>query len=254
MAGLFFHLFEHTNGLKGVNNLKWLLFAIFILLLLILLILITKVNVKLNYYRGQGNDDLSIELRAWFGIIRYKIKIPYIKVAEDSPTIVARKKTIKGNRAENPKEKEEKKEKLVAEELLNSLNDTKVLLKHVVGLHKIIRSFLRKVKVRNLQWDTEIGIGDAAITGILIGAFWAVKGSLVSIVSHYMRLIEMPKIIITPNFHQAISKTRFQCMFQVRIGHAIFAAIKLVKFWKGGRPKFKSESLSILSEDKSKTV
>ena len=57
----------------------------------------------------------------------------------------------------------------------------------------------------------------------------------------------MPNISVQPQFQMAISQTSFKCMLQFRIGHAIIAGIKLLKFWKGGRPHFKSKSLSGLS-------
>jgi hypothetical protein len=105
-----------------------------------------------------------------------------------------------------------------------------------------------------MEWNSMIGIGDAARTGTLVGALWIVKGSIIGVISNYIRLKEMPKLSITPNFQQAISQTRFSCMIQFRIGNAMLAGIKLVKYWKGGKPKFRTKPLSKFSEEKTKTV
>ena len=68
--------------------MKWFAFALIILFLLLLLIIVTKITVLFSYYHGQDNDDLKIKFKAWFGLITYKINVPLIKIAEDSPAIV----------------------------------------------------------------------------------------------------------------------------------------------------------------------
>ncbi len=99
-----------------------------------------------------------------------------------------------------------------------------------------------------------IGIGDAAHTATITGVLWSVKGGLIALLSHYFRLKEMPALFITPNFQRPDIQTHLKCMIQFRIGNAMLAGIKLVKYWKGGRPKFHSKQLSFLSKDKSKSV
>ncbi|MEW8986888.1 MAG: DUF2953 domain-containing protein, partial [Bacillus sp. (in: firmicutes)] len=134
------------------------------------------------------------------------------------------------------------------------IKDLETLIKHVVSMHKIIRNFLRKVSINDIQWHSVVGVGDAATTGTLTGALWSVKGSLLGLLSLYMRIKEMPKLSISPSFLRPVSETHFQCMIQFRIGYAMLAGIKLVKYWKGGRPKFQSNHLKIFSKDKSKSV
>ncbi|EIJ79272.1 hypothetical protein PB1_16984 [Bacillus methanolicus PB1] len=231
--------------------MKWLVIALAVLLLLLIIVFVTKLTIYVNYDHVQDNDHLKLEFRAWLGLIRYKLKIPLIKIDENSPTVVLKEEKQMGN--EKKPSKEEAKQ-YSAEDLLNSLKDTKEILTHVIGLHKIIRKFLKKVTIKQFEWFSVAGIGDAAYTGILIGALWAVKGSIVGIISHNMKLKVIPKIIITPNFQRAISKTTLRCMFQFRIGHAMLAGIKLVKYWKGGKPKFRSKALSVFSDDKTKSV
>ena len=63
-----------------------------------------------------------------------------------------------------------------------------------------------------------------------------------------------PNLSVHPHFQLAVTQTSFKCMLQFRIGHAMVAGIKLVKFWKGGWPQFKSKPLSHLSQERSKPV
>lgn len=229
----------------------WLIIILLVLLILILAIIFTKLNVHIDYYHGQDNDNLTITFKAWFGLIRYKISVPLIKIDKDSPSIVYKEK-VKTGQQETTKKEDVK--NFSTEDLVNNLSNANKIFTHVFGLHKIIRRFLKKVSVQKMEWHTNAGIGDAAYTGMLIGALWTVKGGLIGIISHYMKLKEMPIISVTPNFQRAISQTRLLCMIQFRIGHAMLAGIKLVKFWRGGLPNLKGKSLSKISGDKTNTV
>jgi hypothetical protein len=228
-----------------VSKLKWLIFALIILLILLVIILWTKLTIILDIYHGNDNDHIKLEFKIWFGIIKYKKEIPLIKIDEDSPTIVIKGKSKMG---QGEKDVKEDVNQISKKDLLSSLRDAKRLLKHVVKLHKIVREFLLKVSVKQMEWHTVMGVGDAAYTGMFTGAIWAIKGSMVGIISQYMKLKEMPKMTVTPAFQHAISQTRFKCMFQFRIGQAMLAGLKLIKFWKGGRPNFETKPLSILSK------
>ncbi|HYK72697.1 MAG TPA: DUF2953 domain-containing protein [Pseudoneobacillus sp.] len=226
--------------------MKWLIIALIILLILIITIIWTKLTIILDFYHGNDNDHLKLEFKIWFGLIKYKKDIPLIKIDDDSPSIVYEEKTKMGKEEKTSKEDIKQ---ITENDILRSLRDAKRLLKHVVKLHAIIRHFLTKVKVKKLEWHSVIGFGDAAHTGMLTGAVWAIKGSMVGIISHYMKLIDMPRMTVTPYFQQTVTQTRFRCMFQFRIGQAMLAGIKLIKFWKGGRPHFESKSLSVLSKE-----
>lgn len=233
-----------------MNSLKWLLLCLIILLLLIFLIVITKITILINYHHSQDDDRLDVKIKAWFGLIKYKISVPIIKIDDDSAAIVYEQKTQAGEQAEP----DQKKKKFSAKGLIRGIEDTRTLLTHIVSLHRIVRSFLRKVSLKDIKWQSVIGIGDAAITGTLTGGLWAVKGGLLGVLSNYFSMKNMPELSITPSFLRPVSQTRFQCMIQFRIGYAMLAGIKLVKYWKGGRPKFQSNHLKILSKDKSKSV
>lgn len=211
----------------------------------------TKVTIHFQFNHARDNDHLKLKFRVWFGLIRYTLDVPLIKMDDDSPTIVVKEIVKKGTQE---KQIQEDTKRFSEDDLLNSISNWKSLLAHVVKLHKIIRMFLKKVSVKNLEWHSVVGLGDAAHTGMIIGALWTAKGSLIGLVSHYILLKEMPKIIITPHFQQFVSQTHLTCIIQFRVGHAILAGVKLVKFWKGGLPHFKRKPKSVLSSDKTKHV
>lgn len=218
---------------------------------LLLVTFITKIKVIFEIYHKRDNDHIKITFRAWFGLIRYKITIPLFKIDDNSPTIVMKEKVETGQ-DENIKKKDTK--QYSANDLLNSLSDYKEIVHHIISLHHIVRHFLSKVSIKNVEWHTVVGLGDAAHTGMITGAVWALKGSIIAILSKYLKLKGMPKMSVNPHFQMLISQTSFRCMIEFRSGHAIFAGIKLVKFWKGGMPSFKSKGLSKLSVDKTKSL
>ena len=226
--------------------MHWGLISIIILLIFLLLIgilIVTKVKVLINIHHSQDDDHIKLKFSAWLGLLRYTINVPLIKIDEHSPSIVVKEE----GQSNIPNDKKTKKtKKFSTEEILKSFEDTKTIIEHVVGLHKIVRKFLNTITITKLNWHTIFGIGDAAHTGILVGVGWSLKGSLLGVISHYMKLETKPIISITPAFQSLFSDTKLECMIHFRLGHAMLAGIRLVKFWRGGKPIFKTAPLSKL--------
>jgi hypothetical protein len=233
-----------------VNELIWLLIVLFILLFLFILIIFTKLTIIVNYFHHNDDDDLKLEFRIWFGLIRYKKHIPLIKIDDDSPTLVVKSK--KGNDTGAKQEEELDVHQFGKNHLLANLKNTEELLHRVFKLHVIVRKFFRRVTIKQFEWHTLMGTRDAAETGVLTGAIWAIKGSIIGLISHYLRLKKMPNISVTPYFQQAIIQTRLTCMIQFRVGYAILAGLKLIKFWKGGKPHLHTSAE--FSKEKTKSV
>lgn len=182
---------------------------------------------------------------AWFKLVRYTIDIPMIGIDKDNPSLVLKEDVKTGK---NEKVKNEKKDRLTPKELIRSLQEKKEFLRHIIDLHTIIRKFLGHVSIIQWKWYSTVGIGDAAHTGMLTGVIWSIKGTIVGMLSHTMRLKVHPEMEVTPNFQQKVSKTRFQCIIHFRIGYAIVAGMKLVLFWRGGIPKLRSKPLSTITD------
>ncbi|PFG05119.1 DUF2953 domain-containing protein [Bacillus sp. es.034] len=228
----------------------WTLIIIAALILFLLFIaIITKLTVTISLYHGNDNDHFKVKLRAWFGLIKYTIDIPLVKLDDDGPNVVVEQKTKKGKESNPSKEKESKK-KITPHDFIASLHDTKEIVIHVQSMHRIMRGFLKKVKLDQVEWKTLFGTGDAASTGTLTGTIWGMKGSIIGILSGYMRLQSMPVIEVTPTFQHAVIQTQFSCIIQFRIGNAILVGFKILRYWRGGMAKFKTKPLSTISGEK----
>jgi hypothetical protein len=171
-------------------------------------------------------------------------------VDDDSPSLIVKSKAHLGDSPND--ETEPKVNQIDNDEFLSNLQKSKDIMHKVFGMHVIMKKFLHRVTIKHLEWQTLIGVGDAAYTGMMTGALWAVKGGIIGLLSSYMRMKEMPQLSITPHFQASVIHTRLICMFQFRIGYAILAGLKLIKFWKGGKPHLKSKT--DFREEKTKSV
>ncbi|WP_238583589.1 DUF2953 domain-containing protein [Anoxybacteroides amylolyticum] len=204
-----------------------------IILILLVVFLCMKLSISLFFQHAQDDDECRITFSMLFGLIRYTVRIPLIKVDKESPGIVvAHKQTV-----QNVSESEPKRSKYNPREIVHSFKEAKDFVHHVVHLHVIARKFFSHVSVTKMEWQSKIGTGDAAKTGLVVGMGWSLKYGVVAIISKYMRLKTKPLLSITPSFQQAVSETKFVCMIHFRIGHAIVAAIRIIKYWRGNRWK-----------------
>ncbi|MFZ7947267.1 hypothetical protein [Neobacillus sp. 19] len=137
----------------------WLWLTLSILLVLFIIIILTKLTIIVNYYHHNDNDDLMIEFRVWF-VIKYKINVPLIKIDDDSPSVVVKSHSHMGD--SDPENPEHKVNQITNKDVTASLKKTKEILEKVFNLHVIVRKFFRKVTVKKLEWDSLVGLGDAA--------------------------------------------------------------------------------------------
>ncbi|MCA1065951.1 DUF2953 domain-containing protein [Rossellomorea sp. AcN35-11] len=232
--------------------MSWWMWALVILMALMIvlffILMITKLTITLSLYHGNDNDHFKVKLRAWFGLLKYTIDVPLVKLDDDGPNVVFEEEQKRGDES-NPSNKKETK-KITPSEFIDSLSDTKAIVSHVQSLHRIIRTFLKKVKLDHVQWKTLFGTGDAASTGTMTGTIWGLKGSIIGLLSGYMRLQSMPVIEVTPTFQHAVIQTQFSCIIQFRIGNAILVGFKILRYWRGGRVRFKTKPLSSFSGEK----
>ncbi|GAE25840.1 hypothetical protein JCM9140_1858 [Halalkalibacter wakoensis JCM 9140] len=203
--------------------------VILALILLFIIVAASKIKIYVDYKHNKDDDLLEAKVTFW-GMKVYSFSAPVIKVDDDSASlIVEEEQKIAGM--------ETKKALPVTPELLHDyFRWLKDFLDHVVGLHKIVKKFLKKVSVNSFTWHTDIGVGDAAHTAQLAGAIWGVKGNIVGLIGNYMRMKFMPKLSVDPHFQAMVSHTYLSCMFSFRIGHAILAGLMLLKHWRR-RPK-----------------
>ncbi|QHM14478.1 hypothetical protein C7M29_02179 [Bacillus subtilis] len=209
--------------LEEVKNMVYVLTAILILIGIVLLLRM-KIHVALEYLHAGDNDKLTLKITALFGLIRIKKTIPAIKVNKEDGTVDIKQKT------ESKMKKSSGKKKITQNDVQQSINKIEMLLHQVTRLRKISASFLAHLHITKLEWVTVIGIQDAAVTGVLTGAVWGVKGGIAAMLYDHLDFVNKPVYEVIPSFQVPVSKTHFQCIFFFRFGHAMLAAFKFVKY------------------------
>ncbi|KGP90217.1 hypothetical protein N780_06280 [Pontibacillus chungwhensis BH030062] len=213
----------------------WVLAIVIFFVVNIIIVWFSRLYITLTYLHSSDRDFLKVELRLWKWI-RIKKEVPMMALDKEDLSLKTKEKTEVGN-----KNKGEQEKSYTPEEVFNRIQSIQDLITRVVGLHKIIRRFLRKVHVHTLLWDTQVGTSNASITGLVCGGIWSLKGTLVGVISNYMKLQATPEIYVTPYFQQKHSQTRLECMISFRFGQAIYAVLQVVRYSRGNIPKWRKK-------------
>ncbi|WNF36060.1 DUF2953 domain-containing protein [Bacillaceae bacterium IKA-2] len=216
--------------------MHWIWWVVIGVISILLLLPFAKISVKIKYYHHQDNDELNVKMSTFFGLASYKVSVPILKIDDDSAAIIVKEEQHSAiNDSENTM-------KITADTIIRSIRDIKNFLKHVIGFSKIIRKFLGRISITKFSWRSCLGVGDAAATGTMVGAAWALKGSAIGMIAHFMKLKVNPILDVQPTFQVPSSHTELSCMISFRLGYAIIAALQIVTHWKR-RPKFTTENL-----------
>jgi len=191
-----------------------------ILIFLLIMVIFTKLKIDCTYKFESKDQWATIQMKAVFGLIRYRIKIPSEKINRQKKQAEHEEKEMNGMVQETGKDG------------LSSLEPIKQLLPHLDEMYKVLKSILKKLQIIQFEWKSAIGTGNAASTAIACGVGWTLKGNVIGVISHYFTLKVNPDLQITPVFNHFASQTYLRCMIQMRIGHAILAGIKLLKYWR----------------------
>lgn len=208
----------------------WILLAF---LLLLLIIAITPLRIVISYGRVGGNDRLTLEVSAWFRLIRIAYELPVVQLAagQKGPELVAK-----------VEKKESASRKGINLEKLNKWRrNYRQLLERVHDLLPIVKRMMRRVQCPEIEWHTTLGLGEAAGTGALTGLVWGVKSMVIAFFSHQISLRTIPRISVQPVWNNQIIRTQFRCILTFRLGHAMVAGVRiLLKLRKGRAQKWQT--------------
>ncbi|MCY7767228.1 MULTISPECIES: DUF2953 domain-containing protein [Bacillus] len=201
----------------------YVLTAILILIGIVLLLRM-KIYVAAEYLHADDNDKITLKITALFGLIRVKKTIPAIKVNKNDGTVDLKQKST------SKVKKSSSKKKITFDDVQQTIKKIEMLVHQVTNLRKTGASILAHLHITKLEWVTVVGIQDAAVTGVLTGAVWGVKGGIAAMLYDHLDFVNKPVYKVIPSFQVPVSKTHFQCIFFFRFGHAMLAAFKFVKY------------------------
>jgi len=197
--------------------MKWLVIGI--VLLLILFILLSKISLKVTFLYSEIEKQCLLQVKIWR--IRYTF---------DVLERIEKQKKKTGQKIEKAEEEGGIENKVLAQ--LDSIGE---IVKKLQEIHSIIKKFMKRVKINQWRWYSQIGTGDAASTGIVTGFAWSTKGMVVGVVGEYMHIIDIPVLEITPVFQGKGFASRCELTASFRIYRSIVAAVMLLIFMRKQR-------------------
>ncbi|MBB6448153.1 hypothetical protein HNR44_000102 [Geomicrobium halophilum] len=214
----------------------WVVIGLIIIVILLMLLFI-RVTVHLSYIHQDQDDEGSLTVSIFGGLIKKKWTVPTIKIDDDSFSVdyEVYSSSVVRHKEETNKKQEKKGTPHDAE---NQKDKAQSALTHVVGLTKIIHRFLKKIHVREFQWETALGTGDAASTGTVSGLVWSGKSAVFALIATLMKVKHLPHLQVTPVFQASFFRTSLSCIVSFSLGNAIRALIQVLMHTRktGNRP------------------
>lgn len=196
--------------------MKWLIIGIGILLLIILFILFLKISLKITLLYTEIEKQCLLQVEIWK--LRYTFDVlERIKKQQ--------KKT--GQKIEKAEEEGGIENKVMAQ--IDSIGE---IVKKLQEIHSVLKKNLKKVKINQWRWHSQIGTGDAASTGIITGFAWSIKGMVVGIAGEYMHIIDIAELEITPVFQGKGFASRCELTASFHIYRSIITVFMLLIFVK----------------------
>ncbi|KSU83647.1 Protein of unknown function [Fictibacillus enclensis] len=198
-----------------------------LILLLLLFIAIPLSTLHITFlFTHHGDDDfLRLKITLW-KVISYTLELPEIKVN------LAEKKLDLKEKSKGATKEKKKRKSITLHAFLNSYYNYLNLLRHVGGFYRILKVFFKKVTITDVKWNSRFGLGDAASTAVASGLVWALKGNVLGLLSHIVRLKGIPTIGVVPVYQGTLTQTRLSCMISFKIGHAIVVMLQVLKHWR----------------------
>lgn len=198
------------------------IFIIIIIFILLAVILYSNLKVNFSFVR-QGKDDcLIINLIGLYGTFKYTTKIPFIDLVDGREGVPALEINTKKEMGKKARQMDHSKSIINLHEMERIINKYK---KIYIKYETFIKHIKRKLVLNNISWYTEIGTNDAAETAIITGLIWAIKASIIVLISKGYNLSDV-YISVVPNYNIDNFETSIDCIFSIKLGYIINAGIK----------------------------
>ncbi len=102
----------------------------------------------------------------------------------------------------------------------------------------MLKSIKYKVRFSGILLRITYGTGNAAHTGMLYGAFWALMGNLYSFLCRYL-YVEFPDLELNPQYEKKTFELYAEGIITVRLVHIINAALRTFWAYRGLKKKQK---------------
>ncbi|WP_026477945.1 DUF2953 domain-containing protein [Alkaliphilus transvaalensis] len=184
----------------------------------------SELNVAILVLKNSSREEIVIDIKLLYGLLKYRIELPFVEALKKGNIIndfnlnsdieIGKQEIIKDNKERD-----------------FSLHEIKRIYHQFrltyIKYKKILNYINSRIIFEEVCWDTEVGTGDAAVTAIATGSFWVIKTNLASFAKKKLKLKEM-WVNVRPYYEGEKFTTSFNCIFTLKIGYIIIAAIKTI--------------------------
>ncbi|MBH5318005.1 DUF2953 domain-containing protein [Paenibacillus sp. GSMTC-2017] len=211
----------------------WIMAGGLFFLLIVIIVSASPVVVNGTIRRVGESEDAELNIKALFGLIRYRYKIPYVSFTGRSLKL----EEEVSNSDVGINTWKQFNDEIDAEKVTSFIDKVKHIFHITRDLKGWVKGTLSKVSITEWRWNTTVGTGDAMWTAMATGTLWSVKTSIIGLISQMVHVKGQPTMEVNPNFQQSTFATEWSCIAQIRFGYAILAGLQLLvrmKKWKGG--------------------
>jgi hypothetical protein len=181
-----------------------------------------SVIIDIKILKDHDNDKIILEFKTLFELIKYKIEIPFIDLTMKKNGLPFLKMSTEVKKGQTEELSEEKKSIVTLKEMKAIYRKVKCFFyTHEKG----IRYILGRLKISSFLWKTEVGVNDAAFTGMVSGILWIFQEQMIILLRNHAKCNEMNSKVM-PHFNKEVFKTTLHCIIKVKIGYIIIAGIK----------------------------
>lgn len=87
----------------------------------------------------------------------------------------------------------------------------------------VVQNMEQKGRFTRFVWFSTLGLSDPALTGVLYGLAWDLKGMIMGLLQSGHKFSCQPRIKLTPSFLHSGLDTLLDCIFKIKLGHIILA-------------------------------
>lgn len=194
------------------------------------------IYIELRYQRNKSDDYMAVNIYLGKRIMLYSMKVPVIELLNNDELLWVSSE-IKASRGKARNKTCVRREQHFIKKLLKVylldprrfLNALRLVKYYAKLYRRFICRLVKSLTCEHLYWKTIYGSEDSAITGLMTGVLWSVKGMLITILRRRFFFTASPQIVVEPIFGQSCLDVNFQCIFSLRVGKIINAASIFVK-------------------------
>lgn len=217
---------------KDLGERITFMFLIALLLLIVLgviALLYSRAELEVKYERKGSDDRITIRAIGPFGVVYQRSEVPVLEFdqAKDGWRFeleTRAKEEVGSNPTALARTEFYVHEYKKVTRFFRKVNSLKEQFEPMIDF------LLNHIEVRSFSWQTTVGAGDSALTALLIGGLWGVKGSVLGVLQSRTKVKDKNVVIaVFPSFKQRKFQTYLQCIFSLKIVHIIYAQFIMLR-------------------------